>query len=338
MRLISDIVVRAGGSERRVGLYEGDLSSIPAEQAVDTIVVSAFPDDYTPTRTSLIGALHRAGVSVAALAEDKQVDLRQFSSCWLSKPIEREGVHFQRILCFEHEGRGSAAELGGDVFRSLVPFVAGDPPMTTVALPLLATGHQGESPRSMLEALTRASVEWLSAGLPLDEIKIVVRPSSGTPALSAAFAEIKRAVRGDDDEDSGHRFDLFISYSHANRQQADELVEKLVKRRADLRVFVDRLELDAGAAWQQQIFDSLESSRRVICLLTPDYLASKVCKDEFNIAWMLHRETGGTLLRPFYIFTAKLPAYMRHVQYEDVREADPEKIGAAVDRVVASLP
>ena len=136
------------------------------------LIVSAFPDDYYPTRNSLIGALSRAGVSVAELAEHKEVDLRHFSSCWLSRPIERPGINFRRVLCFEPGYRGKAPEVVGDVFRSMVPFTTGTPPITKVAMPLLASGDQGEPAEAMLDALTDASVRWLSAGLALERIKI----------------------------------------------------------------------------------------------------------------------------------------------------------------------
>jgi hypothetical protein len=93
MELIDTITVRHQGHERCVMLFVGDLAAIPEREAVDVLIVSAFPNDYVPTRTSLIGALARVGVSVANLAQHKEVDLRRFSSCWLSRPIERPRVH-----------------------------------------------------------------------------------------------------------------------------------------------------------------------------------------------------------------------------------------------------
>lgn len=110
-------------------LFKGDLTKLPEREAVDALVVSAFPDDYTPTSTSLIGALERVGVSVAELAQNKEVDLRDFSSCWLSHPINRKHVYFRRILCFEPWYRGRAPEVVGDIFRSIAPFAAGRGPL-----------------------------------------------------------------------------------------------------------------------------------------------------------------------------------------------------------------
>jgi hypothetical protein len=49
--------------ERRISLYRGDLSPIPSHQAVDLLVVSAFPNNYAPVPDTLIGALHQRGCS-----------------------------------------------------------------------------------------------------------------------------------------------------------------------------------------------------------------------------------------------------------------------------------
>ena len=61
----------AVGHNRKVQLLLGDLTDFPAEHAVDVLVVSAFPNDYSPTPRSLIGALSRRELSVAALSMRK---------------------------------------------------------------------------------------------------------------------------------------------------------------------------------------------------------------------------------------------------------------------------
>ena len=106
MRLLATHVVSSGDDEKYIRLYHGDLAAIPPDERVDLLVVSAFPNDYTPTPTSLIGALQRKGVSVLALSTDKAADLRGAFSCWLSKDLSAQfpSAGFRRILCFEATG------------------------------------------------------------------------------------------------------------------------------------------------------------------------------------------------------------------------------------------
>ena len=57
--------------------------------------------DYSPTPSSLIGQLwKKLGISVQALAKDKEEDLRTLYSCWWSKPLPKH-LSFRKILCFE---------------------------------------------------------------------------------------------------------------------------------------------------------------------------------------------------------------------------------------------
>ena len=88
MQLLDEIEISTLGATRRLQLLKGDLSAIPREHEVDVLVVSAFDRDYIPTRSSLIGALHREGVSVEKLARHPEWDQRQIFSCWCSKPVE----------------------------------------------------------------------------------------------------------------------------------------------------------------------------------------------------------------------------------------------------------
>jgi hypothetical protein len=136
---------------------------------------------------------------------------------------------------------------------------------------------------------------------------------------------------------SKYQFDVFVSYCHKNKDEVDDLVSEMRRRRPALRVFVDRLELRPGVGWQQHIFESLDQSRKVICAFFPDYVASKVCVEEFNIALLRHCETADGVLLALYLYTAKLPGYMRIIHYDDVREGDRAKIARSARTLLRQL-
>ena len=176
VEVLESVVVASGTGERRIDLVLGDLAHIAPDEAVDILVVSAFPDDYSPTPTSLIGALARAGVSVMDLARDKEEDLREEYGCWLSRPVGASGsVGFRRILCFEPALRGSPPEVVGDIFRCLSAIVHGPIEISRVAMPLVASGDARWPREAIFGPLVDAAIHWLELGLPIDVIQIVER-------------------------------------------------------------------------------------------------------------------------------------------------------------------
>lgn len=380
MKTLSSIQVN-GAKPRRVELLQGDLTELSAGEGFDLLVVSAFPDDYLPTRTSLIGALHRKGVSVAALAQDKSVDLRDNFSCWLSKPVSPTdpGLRFTRILCFEPSRRGAPPEVVGDIFRALMPILAETPDINSIALPVVAAGNQGCSVAEMLPPLLDAALGWLEKGLPLDCIKIVTLRDTQAAEAEQIFEARKRSylarrpVRarkqlGDDfllggrvGEDNKARamtfgtgssspveepaeppppepeYDVFISYSRKNAHDSEMLEKALRQHRPGIRIFVDRKNLDVGSAWQIEIFESLDKCRKVVAMLSPEYIASKVCKEEFNIAWLRGREADDEIIFPLYLYSAPLPTYMKYKNFLDCREGDASRIEDASRRLLETL-
>ena len=79
MLKIKSIMVSDGRTEREICLYHGDITDLGPDDPVDLLVVSAFPNNYSPTKLSLIGALFREGWSVDSLAKAKEIDLRTTS-------------------------------------------------------------------------------------------------------------------------------------------------------------------------------------------------------------------------------------------------------------------
>ena len=333
MELLDKITVHHQTGDRYIELLYGDLTEIPPEHTVDLLVISAFPNTYTPINTSLIGALDRKGLSVAELSKRKAADLRDYFSCWLSQdiaPTAASGLRFKRILCFEPLVRGRASQVVGDIFLSVTPFVMSDSTITRIAMPLIATGNQGSAPTTMLTALIDASVHWLELGLPVTHIKIVENDRKKAMQLQNAFSDLKQKYQmpGHTRNDA-FKYDLFISYSHENTNEALFLLGELQQLRPSIRVFLDRQELNAGSAWQQEIYEALDSCQKVIAFYSPTYLDSKVCKEEFNIALFRHRESENNTLIPIYLNSANLPTYMKLIQYIDCRESDRDKLKAA---------
>ena len=64
MVLLDYIQVKTSNGFADIELYHGDLSAIPKEHKVDIVILSAFPNDYTPTPGTLIGSFSEKGLSV----------------------------------------------------------------------------------------------------------------------------------------------------------------------------------------------------------------------------------------------------------------------------------
>ena len=335
MELLETIVVESATGSRFIELYHGDLTRIPPDQAVDLLVVSAFPNDYSATHGSVVGALYRSGVSVAALARNKAEDLRENYGCWLSSPIsDQMNPGFDRILCFEPEVRGSPPEVVGDIFRSLFPVIESGVAVSTIAMPLVASGDARWPRDQMFPPLLEAAVQWLQAGLRVDKIKIVDRERDKALALRQMMARFKaNSPGGQSRQVAEHAYDVFISYSRLDRVAADHLANVLRAHRSKPAVFQDTLEIDGGASWQQKMWEALEASHKIVALYSPAYLASKVCQEEYAIARLREQEAGNILV-PIYLVTTKLPAYIRILNYTDCRESDRDLLSAAIDKIL----
>lgn len=177
MQLLSQIDIQRPQGNAAIQLLQGDLSFIPAEHAVDILAMSAFPGEYTALEGSLMRALQDRGLQVAAMAQQKEVDLRSQLNCWLSKPLsaaDQQKFNFKRILCFEPgEKIKEPEEAVGDIFRCINSF-AFDEDKNEIAMPIIATGYQKIPMQKILPALLQAAYFWLQNGLPVRSFKLVV--------------------------------------------------------------------------------------------------------------------------------------------------------------------
>ena len=190
MQLLSQLEVSNPNGIAVIELLHGDLSSLPPEHTVDIMVVSAYPGNYEPISHTLVGALFERGLRMYEIAQDKEVDLSTQLGCWLSRPLnpyQQDRFNTKRIMSFEPRILSNKPEeVVSNVFRCLNNFVIPDIEtsetkmqrvpldISDVAMPMLATGNQRASVEAILPAILTAAVFWLSEGLPIKKLKLVV--------------------------------------------------------------------------------------------------------------------------------------------------------------------
>ncbi|MFJ2865459.1 ADP-ribosyltransferase [Kitasatospora sp. NPDC087314] len=191
-----------GNDKRTVRFLWGDLTQMAPADAVDVLVVSCLPDDYTPTPGTLVGALSKAGISVAALARNKAADYRPRLPCWVSQPVTGAGtgIQFKRILVFEPaDPVADAVASVWAIFQALACFHPSGP--VRVAMPLVCTGARTADPAEALSALTWAAAHYGSSNArQLPTVNVVALTQELGNRLHPTFAGIK--------DDYGNVFDL----------------------------------------------------------------------------------------------------------------------------------
>lgn len=248
------------------------------------------------------------------------------------------GIQFKRILCFESSWRGTPPSVVGDIFRALAPFLGDESSVSTVAMPIVASGDQAYGLSEILPPLIDAAVHWMALGLPLKRLKIVARSESKAAEAKALFAELKKKHSSFSFESRQEsKYDVFISYAHEDLNAAQLIAKELTALQAGIRIFMDRMSINVGAAWQPEIFEAIDVCRRVLVLFSPSYLNSKVCKEEFNIAWVRGREADEDCVFPLYLYSASLPSYMKYRLYIDCREGDQNKLKEACSNLLSVL-
>ena len=267
-KLLNSVDISDGRSLRRIALYEGDLTAIPSEHRADILVVSAFPNDYIPTPSSLIGALERCGLSVGRLASAKAYDLRSTCAFWISQPIAGRAakMNIAQVACFEPGIRGEPPAIVGDLFRGLFPFID-DRKNQTVVMPILAAGDQGWPKEVMLKSILDAAAHWLARGLAIQELKLVERRQDQAIVLSNTFEEFKKGLSIQKlSPQTQTSYEIFLSFSSNDAEAAQRSKTELAKKLDGGKIFDFRLMIDKGKSWQEDIDRAISSSKVIVAI------------------------------------------------------------------------
>jgi hypothetical protein len=90
-------------------------------------------------------------------------------------------------------------------------------------------------------------------------------------------------------------YDLFLSFSSRNRDQAREI--KVCGDRMGVRIFMDEREIEGGDIWDDTIRAALQGSRELALLATRDGFKSEWVTTEWGAAWVMQRRITPLLYR-----------------------------------------
>lgn len=123
-------------------------------------------------------------------------------------------------------------------------------------------------------------------------------------------------------------YDVFISYSRRDVEFAAELEAAL----DGLAVFRDQRAIELGDVWFSTIVDAIYASRLVAVLLSPDFIASPVCKAELFHA--LGRDPAGEarIVLPVLVRATPVPPALRLLNYVDGSRAEDRRGALAAIR------
>lgn len=126
---------------------------------------------------------------------------------------------------------------------------------------------------------------------------------------------------------------VFLSYARADAAVVEQVAQRLGA--AGLGVWLDKMNLEAGMNWMQEIERELSVVDFVVFFISPNSVKSGWAKRELQVA--LHRQVsgeGGAVILPVILEDADVPPLLRQFQWIDLRGGDIEKgVGQLVDAI-----
>lgn len=98
---------------------------------------------------------------------------------------------------------------------------------------------------------------------------------------------------------------IFISYSRKDELFAQRLAEALAEQKREC--WLDRKDIEFTADWKQRVLRGIEDAHAFVCVVSPDYAASTVCREETEHAVAQNKRLIPLLRRPVD-FSALHPA------------------------------
>ena len=120
--------------------------------------------------------------------------------------------------------------------------------------------------------------------------------------------------------DQEFEYDVFLSYTEANKVEAQNLYESL--RNEAIRVFFAEETIPTGGNITLGVMDALHASRKVAIIMTPAYFSKTWPRAEFASILSKDPENKDRRLIPLLFDTCDIPDLIAPLKYLDFRTAD----------------
>ncbi|ELT94093.1 hypothetical protein CAPTEDRAFT_227952 [Capitella teleta] len=343
MEVCSRAFILTQHGEREIQLCLGDITALPLTQKVDIIIVSAFAGDYSPVPGTVIEALERnLGLNVEALARNKKEDLRIGFNCWISNYL-KDHLPYRQLVCFERLFKYREKTLRESVeqmFRALFPAFNNE--NKSVITPLLMTGCQQKDHSMMLTVMVKVAVGWMLLGLPLQLLKIIIysptprKPSKEDQSLITVFQKLKKSIENAPlvIPEPKVIYDVYFMKTTPDEPLFHLVLSVLSKLKSNLkfRTLADVAVEDD--TWKHDVHLVMQRCRRIVPLLTTEFLKDLSCVDQYNVALCCNRTTQRNILAPICFERMTLPTYMSMVQWINCRDRQPKQISSACEMLL----
>ncbi len=289
-----------GGSKSRgIRLFRGDLTL--TEESYDVVVCSAYIGSYTPTRRSLIGALHRhRDISVGALSLAPEMDLRSMN-CWMSRELKGG---FRRIACLELTHLNPENNRSRETINSMsmlksafitLRFLmeksdAAGIPVRRVALPVLGVGEQGVGLQYVAAPLFTQCMAMFSTIPSLETIDFYEIDEDRAEEIRKIFESATAQSRTEPPK-------AFLSYSSRQIGPAHRIRDILDGH--GITVWIAPESIPAGSNYLREIPAAIGGARMLLLLLTPEAQDSPWVQNEVASAIGAKKAVLPVQVQPF---------------------------------------
>lgn len=117
---------------------------------------------------------------------------------------------------------------------------------------------------------------------------------------------------------------IFISYSHADKQFAENLAMNLVH--AKQNVWIDKWELNAGDSLIEKIEGALGDANAILVILSKASVQSEWCKKELKSGLIRELEEKSVIVIPLVLDDCIIPLFLREKMWVDFRKDKDEQL------------